>query len=131
MIARKLISWTPAILWMVMIFTLSSRPAIQASNFDIIDFLLKKTAHFVEYFILVYLLAHALSSSFAHLSWRRRLIISLCISIAYAASDEFHQTFVTGREGRIRDVIIDASGAVAAVLSIIHIRRLRFFTTGI
>jgi VanZ family protein len=48
---------------------------------------------------------------------RRPLLWAVGISLLYACSDEFHQTFVRGREGTPRDVAIDAVGmAIAAVL---------------
>ncbi len=48
---------------------------------------------------------------------RRPLLWAVGISLLYACSDEFHQTFVRGREGTPRDVVIDAIGmAIAALL---------------
>jgi VanZ family protein len=44
------------------------------------------------------------------------------ITIAFAISDEYHQTFVPGRDGNIRDVLIDSAGAGLAC-GIIAIRR--------
>ncbi len=41
----------------------------------------------------------------------RRLIFCAAFCIVYAVSDEFHQTFVSGRNGNITDVLIDFSGA--------------------
>jgi len=52
----------------------------------------------------------------------RPLFWAVGISLLYACSDEFHQTFVRGREGTPRDVAIDAVGiAIAALL--ISLRR--------
>ena len=42
--------------------------------------------------------------------------MNLIFSIFYAASDEFHQTFVPGRDGNIVDVLIDSSGALVGIL---------------
>ncbi len=39
----------------------------------------------------------------------------LAICIFYAATDEFHQLFVSGRSGQLRDVCIDAAGAVIGI----------------
>ncbi len=48
---------------------------------------------------------------------RRPLLWAVGISLIYACTDEFHQTFVRGREGTPRDVLIDAVGmAIAALL---------------
>jgi len=43
-------------------------------------------------------------------------LISWALTTLYAASDEFHQLFVPGRSGEIRDVCIDSVGAIAGVL---------------
>jgi VanZ family protein len=36
--------------------------------------------------------------------------------VAYAASDEFHQHFVAGRNGNLIDLAIDAIGALLGVV---------------
>jgi VanZ family protein len=40
----------------------------------------------------------------------------LLITVAYAISDEWHQSFVEGRHGSPVDVLIDTAGAGAAAL---------------
>ena len=57
----------------------------------------------------------------------RPLLWAVGISLLYACTDEFHQTFVRGREGTPRDVAIDAVGMAIAVL-VIKMRR--FAPTG-
>jgi VanZ family protein len=54
-------------------------------------------------------------------SVRRPLALAAGISLLYAASDEYHQTFVDGRHGSAEDVAIDAIGIALACLSI-HLR---------
>ena len=44
------------------------------------------------------------------------IVYSILLCIIYACSDEFHQTFIQGRSGEIRDVIIDTLGALTGVL---------------
>jgi len=47
----------------------------------------------------------------------RPVLWAVGIAFIYACTDEFHQTFVRGREGTPRDVVIDAVGmAIAAAL---------------
>lgn len=41
-------------------------------------------------------------------------LTTLLIAVAYAGLDEWHQSFVPLREARVRDVAIDALGAVLA-----------------
>ena len=43
-------------------------------------------------------------------------ILSFLFSVIYALSDEFHQSFVLGRDGNIVDVLIDSSGALVGIL---------------
>ena len=43
-------------------------------------------------------------------------VISAVIAIAFAATDEFHQTFVPGRYGCVLDVLIDAAGSIIGLI---------------
>ena len=45
-----------------------------------------------------------------------RAVISFLIGSLYSVSDEYHQTFIEGRSGELRDVVIDSSGVLLAVL---------------
>ena len=56
---------------------------------------------------------------------RRPLPWAIGISLAYACTDEFHQTFVRGRDGSPRDVAIDAIGIAITALVITWRRRKR------
>lgn len=46
----------------------------------------------------------------------RRFPLAFGIAVLYAAADEFHQRFVPGRSGQLRDVCIDGAGALLGVL---------------
>ncbi|PIU03764.1 VanZ family protein [Candidatus Shapirobacteria bacterium CG08_land_8_20_14_0_20_39_18] len=105
---KKLIYWLPVIIWVSVIFFLSSNPVASASAIDWQDFLVKKTAHVIEYAILFILLYRA----------TKNVLISLLFVVIYAATDEYHQTFVFGRTGKLRDVLIDAGGGVIGWLII-------------
>ncbi len=107
---RKIFNlWLPPLLWMALIFFFSSLPTIKTSKFYWQDFLLKKTAHFVEYTILSFFYFRAFWGS--KFSFKKSAFLSILISFFYALSDEYHQSFVPGREPRIRDVVIDTLGA--------------------
>jgi len=57
---------------------------------------------------------------FALLAWkafRSRLILSLLVALAFAAFDEFHQSFVPTREASVLDGAADALGVVLALLA--------------
>ena len=50
------------------------------------------------------------------------LFIALLFSILCAFFDEFHQLFVDGRSGQIKDVLIDSMGAFVTLLILRNIR---------
>lgn len=77
--------------------------------------LIRKTAHMCEYAVLAILAFLWLRDRFS-LSERNTALLTFLLCSVYAASDEFHQTFVPGRSGKPLDVLIDALGAVLAIL---------------
>jgi VanZ family protein len=96
--------WLPVLVWAGVIFAFSSIPSLN-SGLGTWDYVLRKGAHMTEYAILASLLIRA-TGSFA---W------AFGIAVAYAATDEFHQTFVRGRHGSPIDVGIDAVGAMIGI----------------
>jgi VanZ family protein len=102
--------WLAVILWMGAIFVLSATPSIATPLEPVYDFTFKKVAHVTVYGILTVLLFWALRIHITHKG--RALVTAALVAVLYAFSDEWHQTFVPGREGTLRDVAIDAIGAV-------------------
>jgi VanZ family protein len=96
--------WLPLLGWMALIFYVSHQPAGEIPQFGIIDLLVKKGAHFGAYFILAWLARRALG----RWDW------ALLLTAVYAISDEYHQTFIPGRDGNVIDIIIDCIGGLAA-----------------
>jgi VanZ family protein len=98
----------PPLALMGLIFFLSAQPDLN-SGLGTLDFVLRKVAHMTEYGLL-------------WLLWLRVLkyeqpLLALAITLAYAGTDELHQSFVEGRHGTPIDVMIDAAGiGVAALL---------------
>jgi VanZ family protein len=105
--------WLPLFVWMGVIFTFSSFPTNPAGGIYWVDFVIKKTAHLVEYGVLATLVYRATRS--IGMSKKNCLITSILFAALYGASDEFHQSFTFGREPTIRDVIIDTLGASLAM----------------
>lgn len=99
--------WLPVIIWAGIIFWLSSIPNLK-TNLEY-DFILRKIAHTVEYFILTLLLYRAFKGSF-NMGIFHLFIYPVTLSFFYAVSDEFHQSFVPARSASIRDVLIDTIG---------------------
>ncbi|UCZ52894.1 VanZ family protein [Bacillus shivajii] len=134
----KVISWVAVILWMALIFYLSHQPAGESSelssgvtalilsiiegivpaavnvDFDIFHFYIRKGAHFAAYFVLGLFVVNALYAS--GVKGLRSVLVALLISVLYAASDEYHQTFIPGRSGEVSDVLIDAVGSATGIV---------------
>ena len=104
--------WLPPIVLMAAIFALSGMPEDDADR-GTVHFVLRKVGHFSEYALLALLWWRALRS---RLAARTALVAALIICVAYAATDELHQTQVRGRHGTLRDVGIDAAGAGLALV---------------
>jgi VanZ family protein len=93
------------VLWAAVIFTFSAIPSL-GTGLGTWDFVLRKLAHMTEYAVLAALLARA----------ARNEPRAFVLAVAYAVTDELHQSFVRGREGRPLDVAIDAAGALAGLV---------------
>jgi len=110
----RLYYWLPVLLWMALIFIVSSRSNLPSHPNKTVDFTLRKAGHLVEYGVLAFLLWRAISKERgapAPLSFGG----AFAFSLLYAASDEFHQTFVPGRDGTLLDLGFDALGALLAL----------------
>ncbi len=90
-----------------MIFFFSAQPDLN-SGLGTLDLVLRKIVHMAEYGVLWFLWWRALN--------REHAGIAAAITVIYAASDEWHQTFVHGRVGAPTDVLIDACGVLLAFL---------------
>ena len=102
----------------------SISPDAQAAAISTWSFPVRKAAHLSEYALLGLLTSNA-CIQLARVQGRevclrcdgkRLLLFAFALCVLYAASDEFHQFFVDGRSGQLRDVIIDSCGAAVGVL---------------
>ena len=85
---------------------------------DMIDtcvVIIRKGAHFLEYFILGILVINVIKD-YKELNVKI-CIISILLCMLYAISDEVHQLFVPDRTGKITDVLIDTSGSSLSVFT--------------
>ncbi len=108
------IRWGPAVAIMSFIFVASSIPGSDLPKLDFGDTLLKKGGHMVGYALLAASYLHALNS-FRSIK-TIRFAAAFCLTILYAASDEWHQGFTPGRNPSLLDVIIDAAGGLIGLL---------------
>lgn len=111
--------WLPWILlfaWMGLIFYLSHQPGIPKFEDYSTELLVKKIAHVLVYAILMGLWWRALLSTRpATLS---TLLMALGLTILYGISDEWHQTFIPERHGKVADVFFDTAGALSVFIII-------------
>ncbi len=127
---KKTIKWIALITWLIIIFIFSHQPnsgnttysiieniipTLKHSNWiDIINYIIRKTAHITEYLILS-LLTISLLKEYTKKE-KIIIIINLIFCILYACSDEFHQSLIMGRTRKISDVLIDTIGIIIGLL---------------
>ena len=111
-LVSRLDPWAPPLVLMALIFFFSHQPDL-SSGLGVWDLIGRKIFHAAEYALLCFLWWRAL----AGVSTRgRALATAAALSLAYAVSDEIHQTFIEGRHGSPIDVAIDSAGIAAACL---------------
>lgn len=129
------------VLWMAVIFAYSAQPGDESGETSIwagmmfgkifvpnfedwseekqvefaekIDHPVRKAAHFTEYTILGFLIAVAYVDN--DKKRYKKFLVPWLFGSVYAATDEFHQRFVPGRNGNIFDVMLDSSGVAFGV----------------
>ena len=115
-------AFAPAILYMLLIWALSSFPIqLDFSRVPLRD----KGVHFAEYGTLSVLLTHAL-----HVTAPQRRAVwiwasAVLITLVWGAIDEIHQAFVPGRFSDVGDLAADGCGAAVGALLYLLLRRAR------
>jgi VanZ family protein len=103
---------------MLVIFFLSSQQS--DGSHGVLELLLRKLAHVTEYGVLTFCWWRALRGLGVGRDFRATIALAVGMALAYAATDEFHQTFVGGRHGTPVDVLIDAIGMAIAALILLR-----------
>lgn len=135
-VLRKKIFFILTLVWMCFIFYLSHQPAsVSASQsggfmnmltslpivggllakvmeFSFAEFLVRKSAHMFLYFVLAILIYMSIGKGIDF----KYYIISFVLTALYACTDEFHQLYIIGRSGEIRDVLVDSTGALLGLI---------------
>ena len=135
------------ILWMIIIFIFSNQKSIKSTNYShslikntivniykifnnnptdeqiekIIntwDYPVRKAAHLTEYFILGILVFLTLKAYNIE-----NIYIIILICFMYALSDEIHQLYVIGRDGNVKDVLIDTFGSCCGIFLLKRIKK--------
>ena len=113
---RAVSRFAPPLLLMAVIFFLSAQPDLN-SGLGTLDTILRKLAHMTEFGLLALLWWRALNY--------RAVAAAAAIAVAYAITDEMHQSFVDGRVGSPVDVLVDSAGVALALLLAIRLRARR------
>ncbi len=102
--------WLPVIFVCALIFTLSSFSQLPSPPSGISD----KHEHFTIYFLLGLTVVRALAGGRLSGVTLAVTVVSILVVSAYGASDEFHQSFVPGRDCDVYDWLADSIGGFAA-----------------
>ncbi len=132
--------WGPAVVWAGFIFAMSSDgmsaertgsaiefllravfPWLSETSVGVLHFLIRKGAHFGEYFVFALLVEYGLRGGSGSRSGAS-LLLAFTIVALYALGDETHQLLVPSRTGSLRDCAIDILGATTAL----GVRRIGF-----
>ncbi len=138
-------AWWPAIFWAALISVLSTDsfsathtglvvtpllrwliPSITPQGIELVHHYIRKSAHFVEYFIFFMLLYHGIRATRRDTrpwNWSWALVAWL-IAAVYSALDEIHQIFVPSRGPSAWDSLLDSTGALFALIVLFLLYRL-------
>ena len=150
---KRFLYMIPVIIWMIFIFYMSGKTGQESSGQsgkislfitnllekvrqdspqemqklqDILELVIRKTAHMTEYailFLLSYLATVKISMSQSRFYNRS---IAVLISLLYACSDEMHQLLVPGRSGKMIDVGIDMAGVLIVLICMILSKNMKW-----
>ena len=130
---RLVIGWIALLFWVGLIFYMSNQPGDVSSKqsglvlkiFQLVGidlnkelgelatFIVRKAAHFTEYFILCLLAINVMKYYF---NIKNAIVYAFIFSVLYACTDEIHQYFIPGRAMAFKDVLIDSSGALTGMI---------------
>ena len=100
-IPRLLNAYAPPLIWASLIFFLSAQSTLPGASYPLLDLIFKQSAHIFVYAVLHFLI------------WRtnkKMVAAPFIIALAYAFTDEFHQSFIPGREATLIDIGFDFVG---------------------
>ena len=142
---KKIVTLVLIIIWMVTIFFFSSQQARESSSLsekitnsiikvlklnpktqeqiDRIETIVRKLAHYCIYLIGgILILLHI---NLYEEKENKKVLLSQLIGSTYAITDEWHQLYVPGRSGEIRDVVIDSLGILTGIVIFLLIKNLK------
>ena len=136
-LTRQTLWWLEAAVWMVLIFSMSGDSFAASRTLKVLQYcnelfhlsltnetllllntVIRKTAHFGNYFVLGLLVYRAMAGGLFRFTLRCACW-TLLIGLLYALSDEYHQSFIPSRTSSLYDSGLDFTGVVAAQLFIL------------
>lgn len=136
---KRIIYGILVVIWMVLVFVFSSQNGEESKRTsgyfsdkvvqiiasvktdinvedteEIISFIIRKMAHFSIYFVGGILIFNFVNTF--PLKLRNVMLLAFVLGCVYSISDEIHQLFISERAGQIRDVLIDSTGVLIAIL---------------
>jgi VanZ family protein len=122
------------ILWLAMIFICTQLPYFKGENTEaaihktistsredlkLLNLIVRKATHLTVFGILAVLFFKSLGK------FRFAYILSWILTVVYAITDEYHQSFMPGREASYKDVVLDSFGAILALLIVYFLKKRR------
>ncbi|MEA1925689.1 MAG: VanZ family protein [Patescibacteria group bacterium] len=104
------IYWIPALAWAGLIFYLSDISELKTGLSTPYEIAVRKVTHMLEFGILSVLVMRIAYKRY-NISLAISFLTALAVTTLYAVSDEFHQIFVIGRDGNVKDIFVDFLGA--------------------
>jgi VanZ family protein len=109
----------PVVGWMGLIFILSSRSRLPQ---PLGPHLTAVAGHVVVYAVLAILVYWGLACRGRAIGWH--LALAFAVAVGYGLSDEWHQSFVPGRQPALFDIVMDTLGALLGLAAtILWLRR--------
>lgn len=105
--------WLPVILYMALLFALSSQPSLPKPPGGLSDY----HAHMAAYAGLAVTTLRALATGLRNPSWTA-VWTAVAIASAYGVSDEYHQSFVPNRDADALDLAADAFGSAVGAVAV-------------
>lgn len=139
----KTVLWILIFVWMAVIFLFSSQSGEESSQLsegflrkfilcflpdgismdtvELLEYIVRKCAHMTEYAVLGILISLQIRMYGMFRSEAGKIMAAAGFVMAYAATDEFHQLFIGGRNGQFMDILIDTCGGIigAVIVSLL------------
>lgn len=110
-IKKVVFYWLPVFIWCFFIYYLSSLPSLKSDFPSYLDLVLRKMAHITEFAMLTFLFFRA---AILDMDRKSASVHAVLFAFVFAITDEYHQTFIWGRNGNLFDIIIDSIGIFIA-----------------